>query len=129
VPLRFCEQAMWKIVFCLIAVCLAPLAAVTAQQRRVDAALSEATALLQAGRLEEAEVATRKLVTAKPRNADAHALLALVLDQRGQQVEAEQEYHAAMRIKPNLVTALSNLGVLLARTNRAAEAIAKLAEV
>ena len=34
-----------------------------------------------------------------------------------------------MRLKPKLVSALSNLGVLLAKTNRTTEAIAKFEEV
>ncbi|HEX6285582.1 MAG TPA: tetratricopeptide repeat protein, partial [Pyrinomonadaceae bacterium] len=91
--------------------------------------LSEATALLQAQRFEEAETLTREIVTKNPRNADARALLALILDQRGRHAEAEREYQAALRLKPNLTSALSNFGVLLARTNRPAEAIARFEEV
>ena len=43
--------------------------------------------------------------------------------------DAEKEYGAALRLQPKLVSALSNLGVLLAKTNRTAEAIAKFEEV
>ena len=49
----------------------------------VDTLLSEAGALVQAGRLEEAETATRKIVGSHPRNAEAHSLLGVILDQRG----------------------------------------------
>ena len=84
----------------------------------VDTLLSEAGALVQAGRLQEAEAATRKILTTHPRNAEAHSLLGVILDQRGLTAEAEKEYGAALRLKPKLVSALSNLGVLLARTNR-----------
>jgi Flp pilus assembly protein TadD len=84
---------------------------------------------VQAGRLEEAETATRKLLTTNPKSADAHALLGVILDQRGVTGEAEKEYATALRLKPNLVSALSNLGVLLARTNRTIEAIAKFEKV
>ena len=95
----------------------------------VDTLLSEAGALVQAGRLPEAEAATRKILTTHPRNAEAHSLLGVILDQRGATADAEKEYSAALRLKPQLVSALSNLGVLLARTNRATEAIAKFEEV
>jgi Flp pilus assembly protein TadD len=95
----------------------------------VDTLLSEAGALVQAGRLQEAETATRKILTTHPRSAEAHSLLGVILDQRGLTAEAEKEYGAALRLKPNLVSALSNLGVLLAKTNRPNEAIAKFEEV
>ena len=91
--------------------------------------LSEAGALVQAGKLEEAEAATRKIISTYPRSAEAHSLLGVILDQRGMAGEAEKEYDAALRLKPNLVGALSNLGVLLARTNRTTEAIAKFEQV
>ena len=115
---------------CLLLFCLA--LSVTAQRpasRSVETMLSEAGALVQAGRLEEAEAATRKIVTSYPRNAEAHSLLGVILDQRGQTAEAEKEYGAALRLQPKLVSALSNYGVLLARKNRPAEAIAKFEEV
>src|ERR1700752_3646674 len=95
----------------------------------VDTLLSEAGALVQAGRLAEAEAATRKILTAHPRNAEAHSLLGVILDPRGATAEAEKEYGTALRLQPKLVSALSNLGVLLARTNRTSEAIAKFEEV
>src|SRR3954453_18253473 len=94
-----------------------------------DTMLSEAGALVQAGRLAEAEAATRKVLTSHPRNAEAHSLLGVILDQRGATADAEKEYSAALRLQPKLVSALSNLGVLLAKTNRATEAIAKFEEV
>ena len=95
----------------------------------VDALLSEAGALVQAGRLQEAEAATRKILVTHPRNAEAHSLLGVILDQRGLAAEAEKEYGTALRLKPQLVSALSNIGVLFARTNRTTEAIAKFEEV
>src|SRR6188474_927071 len=94
-----------------------------------DTLLSDAGALVQAGRLAEAEAATRRILTTHPRNAEAHSLLGVILDQRGATAEAEKEYGAALRLQPKLVSALSNLGVLLARTNRGPEAIAKFEEV
>src|SRR5689334_16936968 len=97
--------------------------------KNVETMLSEAGALVQAGRLEDAEAATRKIINSYPRNADAHSLLGVILDQRGQTTEAEKEYGTALRLQPKLVSALSNLGVLLARTNRGPEAIARFEEV
>ena len=114
---------------CLVLLCLILLTASAAMSQTVETALSEAGALVQAGRLEEAETATRKLIVTNPRSAEAHALLGVILDQRGNSGEAEKEYGAALRLKPNFVSALSNLGVLLARTNRTAEAIAKFEKV
>src|ERR1041384_5900552 len=115
---------------CLLLFCLA--LSVTAQRpaaRSVETMLSEAGALVQAGRPEEAEAATREIVGGYPRNAEAHSLLGVILDQRKQTAEAEKEYAAALGLQPKLVSALSNYGVLLARTNRADEAIAKFEEV
>src|SRR5436190_3614172 len=101
----------------------------THQRPSLESALSEAGALVQAGRLEEAEAAVRKVLSTHPRSAEAHSLLGVVLDQRGSTAEAEKEYYAALRLQPKLVSALSNLGVLLARTNRTPESIAKFEEV
>src|ERR1044072_3594748 len=95
----------------------------------VDTLLSEAGALVQAGKLLEAEAATRKILVTHPRNAEAHSLLGVILDQRGQTSYAEKEYNSALGLKPKLVSALSNLGVLLEKTNRGTEAIAKFEEV
>ena len=83
----------------------------------IEAALSEAGALVQAGRLEEAEAATRKLLTTNPRSAEAHSLLGVILDQRGMTAEAEKEYDAALRLKPNLVSCAVEFRCV-ARTNK-----------
>src|ERR1044072_5367051 len=115
----------------VLLLCLISIAAPAAQRTSssADTLLSEAGALVQAGRLAEAEVATRKILTAHPRNAEAHSLLGVILDQRGATADAEKEYGAALRLQPKRVSALSNLGVLLARTNRTTEAIGKFEEV
>src|ERR1041385_6065717 len=101
----------------------------TPQGASLETMLSEAGALVQAGRLEEAEAATRKILSTNPRSAEAHSLLGVILDQRGATAEAEKQYDAALRLQPKLVSALTNLGVLLARTNRTSEAIAKFEQV
>src|SRR4026209_1652235 len=116
---------------CLLVLVLAHTAFGVSQRTssNVDTLLSDAGALVQAGRLAEAETVTRKILTTHPRNAEAHSLLGVILDQRGATAEAEKEYGAALRLQPKLVSALSNLGVLLARTNRTTEAIAKFEQV
>src|SRR5215210_6725601 len=101
----------------------------TPQRASLETLLSDAGALVQAGRLEEAEAATRKILGTNPRSAEAHSLLGVILDQRGVTADAEKEYAAALRLKPNLVSALSNLGVLLAKTKRTDEAIANFEKV
>src|SRR5215216_7759220 len=112
--------------FCLLSVSIF---GATPQRASLDTMLSEAGALVQAGRLEEAEAATRKILSTNPRSAEAHSLLGVILDQRGVTADAEKEYAAALRLKPKLVSALSNLGVLLAKTKRTDEAIAKFEKV
>jgi Flp pilus assembly protein TadD len=56
----------------------------------IDTLLSDAGALVQAGRLAEAETATRKILTTHPRNAEAHSLLGVILDQRGATADADK---------------------------------------
>src|ERR1051325_3434110 len=92
---------------CLLVLSLS-LTGLGAQQRpsNVDTLLRDAGALVQAGRLDEAEVATRKILTAHPRNAEAHSLLGVILDQRGQTAEAEREYGGGLRLEPALASAL-----------------------
>ena len=84
----------------------------------------EVTALLSAGKLEQAEALARAEVDANPRNTGSRILMGIVFDQIGRSNEAEQEYREALRLDPQSVAALTNLGVLLGRADRAAEAIA-----
>ncbi len=85
--------------------------------------LRQAAALLQEGRLSEAEPILHKVISAMPLNADAHNLLGIIFDQREQFKAAELEYREALRLNPSLISPLANLGVLLARTDRSDEAI------
>ena len=94
-----------------------------AQQSPKSSAVGNAAALLEAGKLEEAEAAVRGVIAHEPRNAEAHALLGVILNQRGVADEAEKELREAVRLDPRSEPAWTNLGVLLARTNRADEAI------
>lgn len=93
--------------------------------RRTDnsSSLEDITALLQAGRLEEAEALARRAVVQSPRDANARTLLGIILDKSGRATEAEREYRDALRLNPNFVPTRANLGVLLARTGRTDEAI------
>lgn len=95
----------------------------------LNAELTDAASLVRAGRLKEAEAATRKIIAGHPRSAEAHTLLGVILDQSGRTSEGEREYYSALQLKPNSVGALANLGVLLGRTNRPAEAIRKFEAV
>jgi len=85
-----------------------------------SALVHDAAALLQAGRLEEAEAIARRAVAAQP-DAGARAVLGAVLDQRGLTQEAEKEYREALQLDARSTVALTNLGVLLARTGRGDE--------
>jgi Flp pilus assembly protein TadD len=147
-PTRFCHHALSRLgasILFLVSLMAVELSALEPLQKSrtrdlsqkvpskvIDTAsetLGEAADLLRAGRLEEAEAATRKIVASYPRHAEARSLLGVILDQRGLTADAEREYLAALSLKPNSITALSNLGVLLARTSRAAEAIRKFEAV
>src|SRR5437870_5164194 len=73
----------------------------SAQQREdIGALLREAAGLLQAGRLDEAELLLRRALKSAPSNPDAHNLLGAVLDQRGEAQAAEREYLDALRLNP-----------------------------
>src|SRR5215212_8715831 len=78
----------------------------------------EIAALLQAGRLAEAEALARQTVAASPRDSQARTLLAVVLDRSGRADEAEREFQEALRLDARNASAHANLGVLLARAGR-----------
>ena len=92
---------------------------------RVDSAsmLREAVALLQAGKLDEAEPLVRRAVGAAPRDADAHNLLGVILDQRGRAGEAEREYREALRLNPKRAITHASKARVLAALHRYDEAI------
>src|SRR5256885_10641092 len=94
-----------------------------APQAEPAALLRQAVALLQAGRLDEAEPLVRRALNNAPQNPDAHNLLGAILDQRGRSTEAEREYREALRLNPSSITAQANLGVLYARSHRREQAI------
>ncbi len=98
-------------------------------QADLAAELHQVVELLQAGSFREAEASLRRLLLAHPNNSDLHNLLGLALNGRSDPGGAEREYRTAMRLNRQGVSARANLGVLLARSNRAAEAIKILTEV
>src|SRR5260221_911260 len=59
-----------------------------------ESLLARATALMQQGKVAEAEAATRDALAAEPRNPDAHALLGVILFQLSHREEAERELRA-----------------------------------
>src|SRR5436309_5106441 len=72
-----------------------------APQAETAALLRQAVALLQAGKLDEAEPLVRRALGNAPQNPDAHNLLGAILDQRGRSTEAEREYREALRLNPS----------------------------
>src|SRR5436305_6975160 len=95
----------------------------TQQKRGVAQIVHDAAALMQAGKLAEAEIAVRSAISADPRDAEAHALLGVILDQQGHAEEAERELRESLRLNPKSAGALTNLGVILVRAQRTDEAI------
>ena len=75
-----------------------------------------------AGRLEEAEAALRRVVAAAPGHAEAHYKLGNVLAGRGQAEAAEAALRQALSLKPDFHQAWNNLGNLARFSGRAAEA-------
>jgi len=76
-----------------------------------------ASALADAGRLDEALGQFREALRRKPNHAGAHANLAVVLFRLGQVDQAVHHWRRALQIQPDLTEARYNLGVaLLAQT-------------
>ena len=65
------------------------------------------------GKLEEAELSTRKAIEIKPDLADAHYNLGIILKDLGKLQDAELSYSKAIEIKPDYAEAHYNLGNLL----------------
>jgi tetratricopeptide (TPR) repeat protein len=84
--------------------------------------LNLGTALVQAGRLEEASVALGRAVARDPASFYARAQLGAALLALGRAGEAEAELREAVRLAPRDPEALFNLGIVLLRTGRKDEA-------
>jgi predicted Zn-dependent protease len=90
--------------------------------------LQNAAALMQAGRIEEAENLCRGLLSAAPGQPDALHLLALAARDRGNAPEAERLFLDSLARAPRRPDVLVNFGVFLRGVGRADEAGARLRE-
>jgi tetratricopeptide (TPR) repeat protein len=75
--------------------------------------LAEATALHQAGRLEEAEEIYNRILVAQPDHFESLHMLGVIFHQIGKHAEAAQQIDLALRRNPNHAFALNNRGVAL----------------
>ena len=93
-----------------------------AQARATQAELTQAFALLKAGRLAEAESAYSGLIARHPRLAVAHNHLGLIAKAQGRLDRAEELLRRAVEFDPADPSGHTNLGNLLAKLGRYAEA-------
>jgi protein O-GlcNAc transferase len=91
---------------------------------RVQVMLSEAIALHQTGRLEEAEEIYYQILAIQPDHFDSLHFLGVISSQRGNHVEAVSQIDFALRQNPNSVFALNNRGIALYELKRFDEALA-----
>ncbi|PTY04150.1 hypothetical protein DB346_04995 [Verrucomicrobia bacterium LW23] len=82
-------------------------------------ACAEAWALANAGKLDDARAAVRRVLAATPNNADAHALQGILQEGAGDKPAAEASYRKALFLNPFQSSALLSLALLLEATNRA----------
>jgi predicted O-linked N-acetylglucosamine transferase (SPINDLY family) len=88
------------------------------QTKPPAAALTQAVAHHQAGRLDEAAALYREIVRQTPGQFDATHLLGVIALQRGDLATAEQLIAQALAVKPKDPAALNNLGTTLLRAKR-----------
>jgi tetratricopeptide (TPR) repeat protein len=91
-------------------------------------ALRQGMALLQAGRMAEAERCFRDALRARPDAAELHATLGAILAAQGRVAEAVPSFHTALRLRPDSADAHGNLGNALRELGRPDEAAAHLRE-
>ena len=92
------------------------------QKTPAAAALNQAVAHHQAGRLDAAETLYRQIVQQTPGHFDATHLLGVIALQRGDLANAERLISQALAVKPKDHAALNNLGTTLLRAQRLPEA-------
>jgi Flp pilus assembly protein TadD len=85
-------------------------------------------ALVQCGRMAEAEAEFRLAARLKPDYATAHYDLGNTLRGQGRMAEAEAEFRAALRLEPTYAEPRANLGRILLDDGRLVEAVAQLRE-
>ena len=86
--------------------------------------LTEALALHQGGRLDEAERIYDRILAAQPGHFDCLHLLGLILHQRGKHADAVRQIDLALRKNPDNCLALNNRGIALNELGRFDEALA-----
>ncbi|WP_269603478.1 tetratricopeptide repeat-containing sulfotransferase family protein [Prochlorococcus marinus] len=69
------------------------------------------------GKLEEAELSTRKAIELNPNYANAYSNLGIIQNDLGKSQEAESSYRKAIELNPNLVDAYFNLFLDYEKTN------------
>jgi tetratricopeptide (TPR) repeat protein len=92
-------------------------------------ALRNAVALLQQGRLEEAEQICSAVLAADSEHCDALHLSGIIKHQQGRLVDALHLIGAALKAKPSSVDVLTNYGVILDALSRHEEALASFDRV
>jgi tetratricopeptide (TPR) repeat protein len=88
------------------------------------AALAQALALHQAGRLSEAEKMYREILAAQPAHFDSLHLLGVIFMQRGDAEAAVRQIDAALKVEPRHSLALNNRGNALQQLRRFDDALA-----
>jgi tetratricopeptide (TPR) repeat protein len=86
--------------------------------------LQRAAALMQKGRMEDAEKVLSAFLKSKPRDANALNMLGIIRGEQDRIEEAEKLFKDALKSDPRLVGATVNLGYLYRKTQRAGEALA-----
>ena len=74
------------------------------------------------GKLQEAELSTRKAIEVQPEFAEGHLNLGNILKDLGKLHNAESSYRKAIKIKPDYAKAHSNLGNILRDLGKLEEA-------
>lgn len=88
-----------------------------------QALLMQAIALLQGGRLADAEAGFRHILKTHPDHADTNHLLGVIAIQRGQYDLAVQLISQAIKAQPGWAMFYNNLGLALSMAGRLAEAL------
>jgi Flp pilus assembly protein TadD len=89
-------------------------------------AMQAARALVESGRLKEAEAVYRSIIHANPDRSDAHNNLGYVLERTGRPEAAERSYRTAWELQPENAGANSALGNILRQLGRYDEAEQRL---
>lgn len=108
----------------LVSWCLGALVVMLFSAQTTGDPLQRAAALMQKGRMADAEKVLSEVLRAKPRDANALNMLGIIRGEQDRIEEAEKLFKDALKSDPKLVGAAVNLGYLYRKTQRAAEAMA-----